>query len=217
MSSRPPRLEKEDASKLTSPLSFSLSFRKLIEDRSIDILQPDVMWLGGLTELLKVSAMAAAYGSSLFRTVALARSPRLVVDRPSSLLLLLLSRHPRCSPRIRTLLVRFLSFFACLPSLVELTSPLFSFPPATTSSSLNLTLPSANTSPTPPMESRSTPSSEISSSTSPSLQVCLFSSSSHLPTLRRELTSLVLSFLQVEGSTCRTSLDSVWFSTPKLV
>ncbi|KAL7411642.1 L-rhamnoate dehydratase-like protein [Mrakia frigida] len=36
-------------------------FRKLIEDRSIDILQPDVMWLGGLTELLKVSAMAAAY------------------------------------------------------------------------------------------------------------------------------------------------------------
>lgn len=25
-------------------------FRKLIEDRSVDILQPDVMWLGGLTE-----------------------------------------------------------------------------------------------------------------------------------------------------------------------
>lgn len=37
-------------------------FRKLIEDRSIDILQPDVMWLGGLTELLKVAAMASAYG-----------------------------------------------------------------------------------------------------------------------------------------------------------
>jgi L-rhamnonate dehydratase len=36
-------------------------FRKLIEDRSIDILQPDVMWLGGLTELLRVSAQAAAY------------------------------------------------------------------------------------------------------------------------------------------------------------
>ncbi|KWU42802.1 enolase C-terminal domain-like protein [Rhodotorula sp. JG-1b] len=36
-------------------------FRKLIEDRSVDILQPDVMWLGGLTELLKVSAQAAAY------------------------------------------------------------------------------------------------------------------------------------------------------------
>tara|TARA_Y100000589_G_scaffold55943_1_gene46330 strand:- start:385 stop:903 length:519 start_codon:yes stop_codon:yes gene_type:complete len=36
-------------------------FRQLIETKSIDILQPDVMWVGGLTELLKVSAMAAAY------------------------------------------------------------------------------------------------------------------------------------------------------------
>ncbi|WVR05477.1 hypothetical protein IAU60_002493 [Kwoniella sp. DSM 27419] len=36
-------------------------FRKLIEGRSIDIIQPDVMWLGGLTELIKVASMAAAY------------------------------------------------------------------------------------------------------------------------------------------------------------
>jgi len=36
-------------------------FRKLIEGRNVDILQPDVMWVGGLTELLKISAMAAAY------------------------------------------------------------------------------------------------------------------------------------------------------------
>lgn len=36
-------------------------FRKLIEGRHLDILQPDVMWVGGLTELLKVTAMAAAY------------------------------------------------------------------------------------------------------------------------------------------------------------
>lgn len=36
-------------------------FRELIAGRNIDILQPDVMWLGGLTELLKVAAMAAAY------------------------------------------------------------------------------------------------------------------------------------------------------------
>lgn len=36
-------------------------FRKLIESRAIDILQPDVMWCGGLTELLRISAMAAAY------------------------------------------------------------------------------------------------------------------------------------------------------------
>ncbi|KAF2150813.1 mandelate racemase/muconate lactonizing enzyme family protein [Myriangium duriaei CBS 260.36] len=36
-------------------------FRKLVEGRNLDIIQPDVMWLGGLTELLKVSAMASAY------------------------------------------------------------------------------------------------------------------------------------------------------------
>ncbi|KAJ5094740.1 enolase C-terminal domain-like protein [Penicillium angulare] len=36
-------------------------FRKLVEGRNLDIIQPDVMWLGGLTELLKVSALAAAY------------------------------------------------------------------------------------------------------------------------------------------------------------
>jgi len=36
-------------------------FRKLIEGRNIDILQPDVMWVGGLTEILKVAAQAAAY------------------------------------------------------------------------------------------------------------------------------------------------------------
>ena len=36
-------------------------FRKLIESRSVDILQPDVMWCGGLTELLRISSMAAAY------------------------------------------------------------------------------------------------------------------------------------------------------------
>jgi L-alanine-DL-glutamate epimerase-like enolase superfamily enzyme len=36
-------------------------FRKLIEHRAVDILQPDVMWAGGLTELLRISAHAAAY------------------------------------------------------------------------------------------------------------------------------------------------------------
>ncbi|KAH8723213.1 nucleotide-diphospho-sugar transferase [Phaeosphaeriaceae sp. PMI808] len=36
-------------------------FRKLIEGRNLDIIQPDVMWVGGMTELLKIAAMAAAY------------------------------------------------------------------------------------------------------------------------------------------------------------
>lgn len=36
-------------------------FRPLIESRAVDILQPDVMWVGGLTELMRIGAMAAAY------------------------------------------------------------------------------------------------------------------------------------------------------------
>ncbi|KAK6525195.1 hypothetical protein TWF694_005341 [Orbilia ellipsospora] len=36
-------------------------FRELIKSRNIDILQPDIMWVGGLTELLKITAQAAAY------------------------------------------------------------------------------------------------------------------------------------------------------------
>lgn len=35
--------------------------RQLIEDRTLDILQPDVMWVGGLTETLRIAAHAAAY------------------------------------------------------------------------------------------------------------------------------------------------------------
>ncbi len=36
-------------------------FRRLIEERTIDVLQPDVMWVGGLTALLQIAAQAAAY------------------------------------------------------------------------------------------------------------------------------------------------------------
>ena len=36
-------------------------FRRLIEDRLLDIVQPDVMWVGGLTELLRIAAHASAY------------------------------------------------------------------------------------------------------------------------------------------------------------
>jgi len=35
--------------------------RKLIESRAVDIIQADVNWCGGLTELLKISAHASAY------------------------------------------------------------------------------------------------------------------------------------------------------------
>ena len=36
-------------------------FRKLIADKAVDVLQPDITWLGGLTEARRVVAMAAAY------------------------------------------------------------------------------------------------------------------------------------------------------------
>ncbi len=36
-------------------------FRRLIEERTLDILQPDVMWVGGLTEMLRIAAHASAY------------------------------------------------------------------------------------------------------------------------------------------------------------
>ena len=39
-------------------------FRRLLEGRNVDIIQPDIMWCGGLTELLKISAQAAAYDVS---------------------------------------------------------------------------------------------------------------------------------------------------------
>jgi L-rhamnonate dehydratase len=36
-------------------------FRQLIAERLLDVVQPDVMWVGGMTELLRIAAHAAAY------------------------------------------------------------------------------------------------------------------------------------------------------------
>ena len=36
-------------------------YRRLIEERTLDIVQPDVMWVGGMTELLRIAAHASAY------------------------------------------------------------------------------------------------------------------------------------------------------------
>ena len=36
-------------------------FRELISRRAVDILQPDITWMGGITEAKRVVAMAAAY------------------------------------------------------------------------------------------------------------------------------------------------------------
>ena len=57
-------------------------FRKLIESRSVDILQPDVMWCGGLTELLRISAMAAAYDIPIVPHGSGAYSYHFVITQP---------------------------------------------------------------------------------------------------------------------------------------
>lgn len=57
-------------------------FRKLIESRCVDILQPDVMWLGGMTELLRISAMAAAYDIPVVPHGSGAYSSHFVITQP---------------------------------------------------------------------------------------------------------------------------------------
>jgi len=57
-------------------------FRKLIESRAIDILQPDVMWCGGLTELIRISAMAAAYDIPIVPHGSGAYSYHFVITQP---------------------------------------------------------------------------------------------------------------------------------------
>lgn len=42
-----------------------VAMRELIEHRAIDIIQADVMWVGGLTELIKINAMCEAYGAQV--------------------------------------------------------------------------------------------------------------------------------------------------------
>ena len=59
-------------------------FRKLIEGRNLDILQPDVMWVGGMTELLRVSAMASAYDIPVVPHASGPYSYHFVVSQPNS-------------------------------------------------------------------------------------------------------------------------------------
>ncbi|KAL8805729.1 MAG: hypothetical protein Q9182_001762 [Xanthomendoza sp. 2 TL-2023] len=59
-------------------------FRKLIEGRHLDILQPDVMWVGGMTELLRISAMAAAYDIPVVPHASGPYSYHFVISQPNS-------------------------------------------------------------------------------------------------------------------------------------
>lgn len=59
-------------------------FRSLIASRNLDMIQPDVMWLGGLSELLKVSAMAAAYDIPVVPHASGPYSYHFVISQPNA-------------------------------------------------------------------------------------------------------------------------------------
>jgi L-rhamnonate dehydratase len=59
-------------------------FRKLIEGRNLDIIQPDVMWLGGMTELLRVAALAASYDVPVVPHASSAYSYHFVMSQPNT-------------------------------------------------------------------------------------------------------------------------------------
>lgn len=59
-------------------------FRLLVDMACCDIVQPDVGWCGGLTELLKISAYAAAHGRLVVPHGSSVYSYHFVVTRPES-------------------------------------------------------------------------------------------------------------------------------------
>ncbi len=76
-----------------------LGFRMLLEMGCVDLIQPDVGWCGGMTELLKIAALADAYnvwtvphGSSVY-------SYHFAVTRPNSPFSEFLMMHPQ-SPEV---------------------------------------------------------------------------------------------------------------------
>lgn len=71
-------------------------FRELLETRSIDILQPDVMWCGGLTELLRISAMAAAHDIPVVPHGSGAYSYHFVITQPHIPFCEYLNPSPQC-------------------------------------------------------------------------------------------------------------------------
>jgi L-rhamnonate dehydratase len=59
-------------------------FRLLLEMGCCDIVQPDVGWCGGITELIKISALADAHGALLIPHGSSVYSYHFVVTRPNS-------------------------------------------------------------------------------------------------------------------------------------
>jgi L-rhamnonate dehydratase len=69
-------------------------FRQLLEMCCADILQPDVGWCGGITELLKISALADAHGAMVVPHGSSVYSYHFVVTRTNSPFAEFLMMHP---------------------------------------------------------------------------------------------------------------------------
>jgi len=69
-------------------------FRQLLEMRCADIIQPDVGWCGGITELLKISALADAHGVMVVPHGSSVYSYHFVVTRTNSPFAEFLMMHP---------------------------------------------------------------------------------------------------------------------------
>ncbi|HZK35471.1 MAG TPA: enolase C-terminal domain-like protein, partial [Aeromicrobium sp.] len=65
-------------------LSTRHGFRMLLEMECADIIQPDVGWCGGITELLKISALADAHGALLVPHGSSVYSYHFVITRHNS-------------------------------------------------------------------------------------------------------------------------------------
>ncbi len=72
-------------------------FRGLLESGATDFIQPDVTWCGGLTELLKISALADAHGAWVIPHGSSVYSYHFVISRANSPFAEFLMMHPEAS------------------------------------------------------------------------------------------------------------------------
>ena len=72
-------------------------FRLLLEMGCVDIIQPDVGWCGGITELLKISALADAHGKAVVPHGSSVYSYHFAITRPNTPFAEFLMMHPEAS------------------------------------------------------------------------------------------------------------------------
>ncbi|MCW6010209.1 L-rhamnonate dehydratase [Micromonospora sp. CPCC 205371] len=72
-------------------------FRLLLETGQVDIIQPDVGWCGGITELRRIAALADSHGKAVVPHGSSVYSYHFVVSRPNSPFAEFLMMHPEAT------------------------------------------------------------------------------------------------------------------------